>query len=294
MLNHNNILKSKGPIKNKYSDKKTCIASKNSEIKDLINKSKDVIFIRNGSNSHLKDLNLFANNINLLKKPLILITSDGDKSVPSSYDIKIVKKILENDKILFWYTQNYDKSYIHKKLRHIPIGFDCHTTQWLINNSAEKKIEFMIKCRNESPTHNRISDKILSDSHLRFTHNERKIMYKKLINNDDIYFLDKKKTFTDITKLYNKYNFVLSPRGNGLDCHRTWELLLAGVIVITKSTSLDDMFKKNNLPVIILKDWDELNKNLPNKLKKWYQEYKDKTTTGNIFPKLKFNYWLKN
>ena len=26
---------------------------------------------------------------------------------------------------------------------------------------------------------------------------------------------------------YDKYNFVISPRGNGLDCHRTWELFLA-------------------------------------------------------------------
>ena len=32
----------------------------------------------------------------------------------------------------------------------------------------------------------------------------------------------------DITKDYNKYNFVISPRGRGLDCHRTWELFLAG------------------------------------------------------------------
>jgi hypothetical protein len=92
--------------------------------------------------------------------------------------------------------------------------------------------------------------------------------------------------------LYNKYNFVLSPRGGGLDCHRTWELFLAGAIVITKSSSLDEMYIKNNLPVVILKDWSELNNNLENKLKEWYIEHINKTSIDNIFERLTFKYWL--
>ena len=98
--------------------------------------------------------------------------------------------------------------------------------------------------------------------------------------------------FNIITELYNSYNFVLSPRGNGLDCHRTWELFLAGVIVITKTSSLDEMFTQNNLPVVLLKDWSELNDNLENKLQDWYKEHINKTSIENIFERLTFNYWL--
>ena len=48
----------------------------------------------------------------------------------------------------------------------------------------------------------------------------------------------------------------------------------------------------NNLPVVILQDWDELNYNLEEKLKIWYNKYYHLTLINNIYPKLTFNYWL--
>ena len=47
-----------------------------------------------------------------------------------------------------------------------------------------------------------------------------------------------------------------APRGGGLDCHRTWEMLYFGMIPIVKTSSLDSLF--SSLPVIILQDWDEI------------------------------------
>ena len=81
--------------------------------------------------------------------------------------------------------------------------------------------------------------------------------------------------------------------GNGLDCHRTWELFLAGVIVITKTSPLDEMFINNNLPIVILTDWNELNENLDTKLNHWYKNNITKTMISNIFPRLTYNYWIK-
>jgi hypothetical protein len=194
--------------------------------------------------------------------------------------------------IIKWYTQNYDKSFIHPKLTYMPIGFDLHTPQWLINNSISEKINYMINTRKNSPTNKRICNKIFSDTHFNYSHTERHQLFNLIKNNKHINFLSERKNFDKITQLYNKHNFVLSPRGVGLDCHRTWELFLAGVIVITKTSPLDDMYTKNNLPVVILNNWSELNYNLEDKLKKWYEIYIDKTSIDNIFPKLTFNYWL--
>jgi len=292
LLLHNNIIRSKGPNNNRYSHKKTEIPSRKEEIIHIIQNANDVVFIRTGSSSKIKDLDFFSTNLDELKKPTILITSDGDRPTPSSYNQQTVQNILDSPNIKIWYTQNYDKSILHPKLQHFPIGFDLHTPQWLINNNIQKKIEFMIECRKKSPTNKRISNKIFSDSHSSYTHVERKILYKKLQNNQNISFNPERKSFTEITQEYNKYNFVLSPRGNGLDCHRTWELFLAGVIVITKTTTLDDMFTNNNLPVVILKDWDELNENLEHKLQNWYKMHIDKTEIDHIFPRLTFDFWL--
>jgi hypothetical protein len=50
--------------------------------------------------------------------------------------------------------------------------------------------------------------------------------------------------------------FVVSPHGNGLDCHRTWEALYLGVIPIVKTSSLDQLYE--DLPVLIVDDWSDV------------------------------------
>lgn len=96
----------------------------------------------------------------------------------------------------------------------------------------------------------------------------------------------------DIIDKYAQYRFVLSPRGHGLDCHRTWEVILLGGIVITESSSLDAMFKDNDLPVIILKDFSELNQMSEEQLEEWYQANKHKTEKVQILKKYNPSYWL--
>ena len=293
MLNKNTLIWSKGYLDNNYSKKPTEKKTHQSDIISLIKNTKDIIFIRNGSNPNINDLDIFADNLHKLTSPCILVTSDGDRSVPSSYNKNICFKILDNPNIKKWYTQNYDKSIIHTKLKHYPIGFDLHTNRWLINNSISEKIKFMVDCRNKCSVDKRISNKVFSDTHNSISHPIR-FKIHSIIKNNPIFELSKgRKSFIDITKNYNRYNFVISPRGNGLDCHRTWELFLAGVIIITTTTTLDDMFINNNLPVVILQDLDELKNITKEKLNEWYKVNIDKTDINNIFPKLTYNYWIK-
>lgn len=294
-LNINNMIWAKGPIRNDYSLKETEASSSSMEIKKIITsitEENNIVFIRNGSGTWVQDLKFFAEHLDALQCPIILITSDGDRSMMSSHDINYVNKILTSDKIIRWYTQNYDKSIIHPKLTYFPIGIALHNKQWVLENNVSENINFMINKRITSPTDARISNRILSDTHNSITHNERIHVYNTLKNNPHIDFVKGRLPFVEITEEYNKYNFVLSPRGGGVDCHRTWELFLAGVIVITKTSSLDDMYKTHNLPVVILNNWEELNDNLENKLNEWYKAYIDKTSISNIFKKLTFDYWL--
>lgn len=53
-----------------------------------------------------------------------------------------------------------------------------------------------------------------------------------------------------------QHRFVLSPRGNGLDAHRTWEALLVGAIPIVRSSALNPLY--DGLPVLIVNDWPEV------------------------------------
>ena len=136
-----NSIWSKGPIKSSYSNMNTEKISSTEYLNDYMKKSKEFLWIRNGSHSKdiESDLDKVANNLDFLTEPVILITSDGDRPVPSSYKDTTVKTLLESPKIIKWFTQNYDVSVKHPKMKHIPIGFDLHTEKWKVGNSLYDK-----------------------------------------------------------------------------------------------------------------------------------------------------------
>lgn len=271
--------------------------------KEIINNN-GIIWIRNTSqNNNIKtDLDYFVLMLNKIKNPVILVTSDGDRPVPSSYNKLLVSKILNSSKIKKWYTQNYDKTIEHNKLSYYPIGLDMHTKKWLYPNVAykpilsdnyykDRKYKLYLKLRNKY-INNKIN-KIFCDSHLSVTHPSRKKMYQTLKNNNLIKFQNKIIDYKNIFEKYAQHRFVLSPRGNGLDCHRTWEIILLGSIVITETSSLDDMYIQNNLPVIILNKYEDLNTISSAQLDKWWNDNKKKCISENILPKFKPSYWYK-
>ena len=80
------------------------------------------------------------------------------------------------------------------------------------------------------------------------------------------------------------YSFVLSPHGNGLDCHRTWEALVLGCIPIVKKSEIDALYE--DLPVLIVNNWSDLNQDLLNNT---IEQFKNKTFNYN---KLSLKYWI--
>jgi hypothetical protein len=92
--------------------------------------------------------------------------------------------------------------------------------------------------------------------------------------------------------IYNRnrqYPFWLSPRGNGLDCHRTWEAFYLDIIPIVWNSTLNPLFV--DLPVIILNDWREITEQfLRTKLNEIAKE-KIKSPSIYQFDKLRFSYW---
>tara|TARA_B100001989_G_C24264949_1_gene328765 strand:- start:81 stop:575 length:495 start_codon:yes stop_codon:yes gene_type:complete len=54
--------------------------------------------------------------------------------------------------------------------------------------------------------------------------------------------------------------YIISPRGRGFDCHRTWEALALGVVPIIKTSVNDILFK--DMPVLIVESYKEISENL--------------------------------
>jgi hypothetical protein len=79
--------------------------------------------------------------------------------------------------------------------------------------------------------------------------------------------------------------FVLSPHGNGLDCHRTWEALALGHIVVTPSSSLDTLYE--GLPVVTIGSYDEIT---AENLDEWRRRF---AGASSEHPKLNSRYWVE-
>ena len=99
---------------------------------NIINKSKKIIWIRLGS-SNFKNLNtdidLFSKLLFHIKKPVVLVTGDGDRSVFKDIKKETISRILKSKKITKWFTQNYDGSIKNSKVKPYPIGLDLSTNR---------------------------------------------------------------------------------------------------------------------------------------------------------------------
>ena len=66
-----------------------------------------------------------------------------------------------------------------------------------------------------------------------------------------------KKTWESYLTTLAQHQFVVSPEGNGWDCHRTWEALLLGVIpIVQHDDGVKDVYE--GLPVMFVKSWSEI------------------------------------
>jgi len=178
----------------------------------------------------------------LADRQLVLISSDGDNAIPSS--VEGHEELLDHPHLLTWYTQNYDGSLTHEKLKPIPIGFDLHT---LCTDFSE-----MQTIRDRFYKEERTG--VVLDN-LSISNADRAQVAITAARTKQITRLTRLPQ-TALWQLYCRFQYGISPSGNGLDCHRTWEMLFFGMIPIVKTSSLDVLYK--DLPVVILQRWDEL------------------------------------
>jgi hypothetical protein len=94
---------------------------------------------------------------------------------------------------------------------------------------------------------------------------------------------------TQTWKTMTEFAFVLSPFGNGMDCHRTWEALLCGCIPIVRSTVFNELFE--GLPVLIVEKWSDISLQL---LVTTLADFKNKHDKKELkYEKLELAYYTK-
>jgi hypothetical protein len=108
------------------------------------------------------------------------------------------------------------------------------------------------------------------DRRRKFGLNRRKIEYE--LHKKQIYNLPfvRKETYW---KALLDHKFIISPEGNGIDCHRHYEALMAGCIpIVEDNTDIREKYK--GCPILYTKNYSEINNRY---LEKKYAEMIDQT-----------------
>ena len=206
-----------------------------------------------------------------IRKKYILITHNSDCAAPGSF-----ARHLDEPKLAAWFAQNIDNTK-HAKLFAIPIGIA--NSHWPHGDVAAFKYarKRLLHCKRDI-----------------FCYvNFEPATYPK--ERGPVWNYFSKKTWSTLSwpnKPIKHYlndlarsKFVISPRGNGLDCHRTLEALLMGAIPVVKSSPLDPLFQ--DLPVLIVHDWNKVTKSF------LQDQYKIMQTKQYNMEKLFLPYWLE-
>jgi hypothetical protein len=179
--------------------------------------------------------------IHLFQNDFILITHNSDENI---IDNTTSQCILYSPKLIRWYAQNI--CFYNSKLYMLPIGIANsmwpHGDKRLYNNP-----EFMKYCD-------------IKNKNVYFTFNidtnrqKREPCYNSLKN--------KLEWLSSIPPVQNterlaEYKFCICPEGNGVDTHRLWEALYLKCIPIVIKSPFTDTLLRNNIPVIVLDNWDE-------------------------------------
>lgn len=221
-----------------------------------------------------------------IREHFALITTDGDSSVPSDLSKDTVERLLGCPWLVSWHTQNLEGQ-PHAKLAPIPIGIDLHTPRpW---SSPRQLIAKLSRTRARRAPLDRLPLRVFCDLNVSLSP-ARQEAVTALRSCSHVDLLRRRLGQAAIWQRYAQYPFVVSAPGYGLDCHRTWELLYLGCIVITHGTPLDRRLYEG-LPVVVVSDWKEVCDRT--NLEKWLHQYGPLTDRELIWKRLEPDAYLK-
>lgn len=175
-----------------------------------------------------------------IKVRYILVSHNSDCHVETRF-----VKYMDDGKVIAWFGQNVEAS--HPRIHPIPIGIAnrCwpHGNVDIVFNAQQAALHIE-------------KDILLYMNFAVANYWQERSLVARLFQNESYCVVAYPKDYYSYLVDMARSKFVLSPRGNGIDCHRTWEALLMGAIPIVKSSYLDPLFEQ--LPVLIVDDWHQV------------------------------------
>ena len=218
--------------------------------------NKEMVYCNSGFVSATKqkliDLRLY-DKLQQFKNPFKLILHNSDQRF---YEKQLKYLDIPNCKKI--YTQNMDV--VHDDVIPLPIGIANSCWKWGDLSVWDKVLR--VNFKKDNLVHFNFQKK----GGLREEHN-RVYCYDSMIKKG-IEFIPNM-DYESYLKTLSTYKYSVSPKGNGIDCHRMWECFYLKVIPICERSILTEYYSKI-FPIVLIDDWDDLNLE---SLRKNYDKY---------------------
>jgi hypothetical protein len=231
--------------------------------------------------------------------PFVLVTGDADALAPNDIfrSMEAAAAFLNSPCLLAWFAQNCVAR--HSKLVPLPIGLDYHTLMagripWWGSQRTPLEQEAELLMLRQLPLAETVPYRAYSNFHFnlcgRFSYDRYDAIAQ--VAPSCVYYEPHKITRLESwQRQRTQYRFVLSPLGNGLDCHRTWEALCLGCIPIVHSSPLNSLWE--GLPVWVVETWSEVTAEAMEQ-KAAETRYDSVTGISNVlFNNLRLNTWVE-
>lgn len=196
-----------------------------------------------------------------IRARFVLVTADSDTPVPGGVR-RLARTLVNDQRLIHWYAQNYDGSDHRGRISPLPIGIDFHTLAerpfWgeQVAPPAEQE-RTLLSIRDGLPPLSQRIPAVYVDFGWQRTHlGGRRSLIRHLRGQPDVVLQQAPLPRAEMWRRRGRYAFVLSPPGNGLDTHRIWEALALGHIALTPESALDPLFQ--GLRVACFRHWSEL------------------------------------
>jgi hypothetical protein len=232
----------------------------------------------------------FQEVIDKFSSKIVLIIIESDV-------VELSQEWLDHPKLMHCFTWN--KPFYHRNLSALPIGLNYNRqydalTKWLGQQSIDTIADKQWVCMNYSPSTDPSRVKLIERAKNKWKNFCTIIDF---IPNACVYVIPShiegqitvSVTNPECYSQWSKYKFVISPRGAGEDCHRTWEALHIGCIPIVLSSKLNELY--HDLPILVVDSWDDIT--LPLLQSSYRNIQKRQMENGYCMEKITLQYWIE-
>jgi hypothetical protein len=166
-------------------------------------------------------------------EPFVLLSHNSDRAVDGLFRREFRRRTL-----VVWFAQNLE--FAHRKVRSLPIGLA--NAHWPHGDQTELE-----RVRAAAPPKRDLFD-------VSFAIDTNPVERRYCLDQTGLAPVPRRDYRTYLEGLAAAY-FCISPRGNGLDVHRSWEALTVGTVPVVTRSLLTDQHP--DVPFLVLDDWSD-------------------------------------